>query len=116
MINLKNKNYHKILPDDIFIDRTSPLGNPYSHKHGTRAEFVVATVDEAIECYRTWLNEQIANKNRQVCDALNQIYKRHITGNVSLVCHCIPRPCHGNVIKAVIEAKEKEHASFAHKN
>jgi hypothetical protein len=105
MIILKNKNYHKVLPQDVYIGRGSPLGNPFSHKTGTRAEFLVETRQEAIEQYRHWIAQKINSKDPQVCQALNSIYALARRGSVSLVCYCAPHPCHGEVIRDIIEEK-----------
>lgn len=86
-----------------YIGRPSPLGNPFSHKQGTRAEFVVPTVEEAIGCYASWLDSQIEEDNQAVINELNRLMAIAIrTGKLSLRCWCAPGPCHGDVIKMVL--------------
>lgn len=40
---------------DIYIGRGSKWGNPYSHQSNTKAQYVVATREEAITKYREYL-------------------------------------------------------------
>jgi hypothetical protein len=105
MIKIKNRSYHKVLPDDIIVHRPSPLGNPYTHKHGTLARIVVATRDEAVDSYERWLREKIRVRDHAVCNALNEIYRKAKAGDISLVCFCSPARCHADVIRKVIEEK-----------
>lgn len=86
-----------------YIGRGSPLGNPYSHKEGTKAEVVVPTLDEAIASYRAWLVAQIQNGNAVVIDELDRLAQIALsTGRLNLRCYCAPKPCHGEVIKEII--------------
>ncbi|PSR31594.1 MAG: hypothetical protein C7B46_16630, partial [Sulfobacillus benefaciens] len=45
----------KKAPYDVYIGRPSKWGNPFSHKPGTQARFVVASRDAAIAAYREWI-------------------------------------------------------------
>lgn len=73
----------------IYIGRGSALGNPYYiGKDGTRSE--------VIEKYRKWLWKLVKIKGevrgaieRLACDEMQ---------NIVLGCHCVPLPCHGEVI------------------
>jgi hypothetical protein len=75
-------------PFDVYIGRPSRWGNPYSHlARGTKARFVVATREQAIEAYELYLvgcPELVA--------ALPEL-----RGKV-LGCWCAPKPCHGDVL------------------
>lgn len=83
-----------------YIGRGSPLGNPYSHMEGTKAQFKTRTREQAIELYRVWLNEQIANNNPTVLAELNRLGNKAIDDKgLALQCFCYPKPCHGEVIK-----------------
>lgn len=109
MIRVVNKHWHKSTPDDIYIGRGSVLGNRWSHKHGTKAMFVVDSREQAIQCYEAWLDDMINRHDPNVCKILNEIYRRVIAGrNVYLVCYCAPQPCHGNVIAKKIMEKVRE--------
>lgn len=88
-------------PYDVYIGRGSVWGNPYSHiPSGTKAQFVVASVDDAIEAYKKHLWKQIKDGSITIEQLLE------LDGKV-LGCFCKPKPCHGDVIvKAVEWAKE----------
>jgi hypothetical protein len=87
--------------DDFYIGRPSVLGNPYTvEEHGR---------DECIARYNTYLCEAIEQDNPKICAALNQIAQHVLDGyHVRLVCWCAPSPCHGNVIKRIVEDALKE--------
>jgi len=74
-------------PFDVYIGRPSPWGNPYSHKNGTKAQFKVATIEEAIEKYREYLLS-----NPELMDKLSELRGK------TLGCWCKPGPCHGDVL------------------
>lgn len=105
MIKIVNKKTHTHSPNDIYIGRGSVLGNPYSHRKGTKAEFVVDTREEAIALYKNWLMDKLERKDPEVCKAMNDIWLMAKAGNVNLVCYCTPLPCHGDVLKEIIESK-----------
>ena len=88
-------------PYDVYIGRGSIWGNPYSHlPSGTKAQFLVGSVDEAIEAYKKHLWAQIKDGSITIEHLLQ------LDGKV-LGCFCKPKPCHGDVIvKAVEWAKE----------
>ena len=102
MIRIVNKHTYKG-KDGWEIGRPSPLGNPYSHLVGTLAEFKVATRDEAIDNYRIWLENRLDSDNptSRAFVALLDEYDR--SGELTLVCHCFPLRCHGEIIKEFIE-------------
>ncbi len=72
---------------DIYIGRPSKWGNPFSHKRGTQARFVVSTVQEAISKYEEWVLQQ-----PELMAALGEL-KGKVLG-----CWCKPGPCHGDVL------------------
>jgi hypothetical protein len=85
-------------PYDVYIGRGSKWGNPFTHKHGTIARFVVDTRNEAIECYEVWIREQ-----PELMASLPKLVGK------TLGCYCVPKRCHGEVlIKIVNEMLEKE--------
>lgn len=94
----------------IYIGRGSILGNPYTSIQGreTLAQFVVGSRDESIESFKKYLFECIEKKEEKVCNLLNQIYSMAIREEVFLSCYCSPKPCHGDIIKQLIESKIKE--------
>lgn len=90
-------------PYDVYIGRGSKWGNPYSHiPSGTKADFVVATREESIECYRDYLWKCIKNGDVTIQELVELDGK-------TLGCFCKPKSCHGDVIvKAVEWAKTQE--------
>jgi hypothetical protein len=81
---------------DVYIGRPSKWGNPFSHKEGTKAEFVVATRDEAVEKYREWINNQ---------PELIEQAKKELTGKV-IACWCKPLACHGDILAEICDGTQ----------
>ena len=80
-------NKHHNVPYDVYIGRGSKWGNPFTHRDGTKAEFKVATREEAIEGFRNWFVQQP--------ELLADIYE--LEGK-TLACFCKPAGCHGDVL------------------
>lgn len=103
MIQVKNKRTYN--GPGVYIGRGSPLGNPYTHKKGlTKAEFVVESRDDAIEQYEIWLVEQLSDEKSEAYKEFNELlelYKK--TGELVLICYCVPANCHGFVISRMIQ-------------
>lgn len=115
MIKVVNKKTHIPSSDDIYVGRGSILGNPYtSIQHGeTKAEFVCATREEAISNYSSYLRQKIGNKDKEICDELNRIWKIAKSGQqVNLVCYCTPKACHANIIKKTLENTLRIHKTY----
>jgi hypothetical protein len=82
-----------------YVGRPSPLGNPFV----MRAESDRA---EVIAMYREWLRAKLAKKDKRVCAEMNRLWKRaREHGELTLVCWCAPRACHGDVIREVLLEK-----------
>ena len=99
MIAIKNlRNSKPVNPWDIKIDRSSPIGNPFiMHNESER--------DLVCDQYEKWLEEQLASKNKTVCNEMNRlylIYKKY--GKLNLFCWCAPKRCHGETIKKKLES------------
>lgn len=88
-------------PDSEYIGRPSPLGNPYPLKKG-------APKGSTLPRYRQWLQERVQERDPAVCSELNRLYKIAKHGDLKLGCWCAPGPCHGDVIKELLESKLKE--------
>lgn len=87
----------------------SPLGNPFSTKKDSLAEFIVKTHDECIDLYEQWLNEQINNFNVKVIKELGRLITiEYNTGYLYLSCFCKPKRCHGDIIRKVLNERYKE--------
>lgn len=76
---------------DIYIGRPSKWGNPFTHKTGTKAKYIVGSRQEAIDKYRQWLINQ---------PKLVEKVKTELRGKV-LGCWCAPKACHGDVLVEV---------------
>jgi hypothetical protein len=87
--------------------KASPLGNPYSHIPNARATYVESR-EEAVYKFAKWLQIRLGLKtdsHKDVADEMNRLYLIAKKGDLTLVCHCKPKLCHGEVIKAVLDAK-----------
>lgn len=90
VVNLRNEKY------DIYIGRGSKWGNPYSHKEGTKALYVVSSREEAIEKFEEYLFDSGLIKS------INELkYKK-------LGCFCKPEKCHGDILKKYVNRLENE--------
>ena len=103
---IHKKDSHKY-EDVIYVGRGSVLGNPYTSikNRETLAKFVVDSREESISNFRKYLIEKIKNKDKDICDEMNKIYKKALNGDVYLSCYCSPKSCHGDVIKEIVEFK-----------
>ena len=81
--------HHKKDKYDVYIGRPSKWGNPFTHKEGTRAEYILPTRDEAVEAYRKWITE---GDGKYLLKWLPELK------NKTLGCWCHPLPCHGDVL------------------
>tara|TARA_R110000772_G_scaffold17946_3_gene49966 strand:+ start:126688 stop:127080 length:393 start_codon:yes stop_codon:yes gene_type:complete len=106
-IHVVNQSKHVKTPTDYYIGRGSPLGNPYTSKEKkkTKAKFACFSRENSISLYEDYLRKEISNKNKVICDTLNQIYLATSKEDVYLVCFCKPKLCHGDVIKKILMEK-----------
>ena len=74
-------------PYDIYVGRGSKWGNPFSHREGTKANFVVKSRSEAIKKYEEYLLS-----NDELMNSLHEL-KGKILG-----CWCKPKSCHGDIL------------------
>lgn len=81
---------------DVYIGRGSKFGNPYSHKEGTAAAWVVETREDAIRLYEEWLRAQ---------PELMEAVKKELKGK-TLGCWCKPLACHGDVLLQIANEEE----------
>lgn len=101
MIKVVNKRKYK--GSGLYIGRPSLLGNPYSHLDKSIAEYRCETREESIEKYLEWMRKQYVS-NRKIKQFLVDLAKKHKLGEeIVLVCWCKPLPCHGDVLKTIIE-------------
>ena len=99
---MKTRVVHVMLePHSVYIGRgrNGIWGNPYSHKQGTMARFIVATPEEAVEKYREYILGR-----PDLLARLGELF-----GEV-LGCWCKTKnnpnaPCHGDVLVELIKEK-----------
>jgi hypothetical protein len=80
----------------VYIGRPSLLGNPFKMSSEADRETVVAQ-------YRKWLLPEIQRDGKVQRAVLKILEDVQQDKEVNLVCWCAPQPCHGDVIKEVIE-------------
>ena len=100
MIQVVNKKTYK--GDGVYIGRPSPLGNIFSHLSVSLAQHRTQSRDEAIEKYRNWLREQLKTDNAVSREFKNLVKFYRDFGELTLVCWCVPKKCHGEVIRDFI--------------
>jgi hypothetical protein len=85
---------------DVLITRQSKWGNPYSHKKGTLANYIVASRKEAIAAYKEWIT---------VGDGKHLLNDLHELKNKRLGCVCkidkYNKGCHGDVLVELVNEK-----------
>jgi len=115
MIRVVNKRTHKPTPDDFYIGRPSPLGNPFTHIQDkkTLAKYVVSTRDEAIKKYAAYYLEQLTCNQAFLNEWLRLVKFTKAHEHVNLVCWCAPQACHGDVLKEFLETHIKPGGNHA---
>lgn len=103
IINVVNKKTHTPTDRDVYIGRggrglkCSPLANPYKiTKDCTR--------EQSIDMYRSWFDIAITDNPMVTHESSVILRMAQEPGGVNLVCWCAPLPCHGDVIKEMIES------------
>jgi hypothetical protein len=85
-------------PYDVYIGRGSIWGNPFSHKTGTLAQFIVSSREESISKYYEYFLNKVKNDEEFRNKTLA------LKGKV-LGCFCKPLPCHGDIIVQFLEGR-----------
>lgn len=96
--NIKNEEHSG--PSSFYCGRGSILGNPYTHikDKETKAKYVVATRDEAINKYERYFDIMYGS-NIKFTEAVDEIYEHYKNcEDVYLGCYCYPQRCHCDVI------------------
>ena len=117
----RNKESHQSHPNNFPIYRPTILGNPYTHikDRETKAAFVVATREEAIERYSDYFDAMYSG-NVKFKAAVDEIYEKYKAGeDIFLECFCAPLKCHGDIIASKLRSrrikellKEKKHENI----
>ena len=94
----------------VYVGRGSVLGNPFKVKpHGPHER------GTTLPLYERHLRRLIAEKDAETCRELNRIYSmardaQRAGTDVLLMCFCSPKPCHGDVIRRIVEEQLDAHA------
>lgn len=74
----------------------SSFANPFSVQDYGR--------ELCLKKYEEWLKEKLKNKNSPQRVQLETLAEIVMTGhNIRLVCFCKPKPCHGDILKRILE-------------
>src|SRR5690349_5717461 len=88
----------------VYIGRGTPLGNQWSHVNGTAATYKVDTREDSVTRFDGWLEDQIKKGEGPAFAFIQQLVQRVANGeHIKLACSCVPKLCHGDVVKATIE-------------
>ena len=94
--NIKHGDNGIYIGRPFFGRKGSPLRNPFKQAKG---EPNGATLDR----YRQYLTAEIAAGNPAILEELARIQQARRDGEVMLICWCKPNPCHGDIIKEIVE-------------
>lgn len=92
---------------DVYVGRgswkgqRSILGNPFSHRPGTLARWVVVNREESVRSYETYARERIKSDPEFRAAILACYGKR-------LGCWCAPLLCHAEIIVQLAEELHRE--------
>ena len=96
------ENLRKCKPDkpyDFYIDRRSPVGNPFVLKDETGR-------DDACDFYEEYFNRMLRFDNIEFNNYLNIMLKTlEVYGKLRLFCWCSPKRCHGETIRKYLNSK-----------
>ncbi len=92
-------NRHKFSGNGVYIGRPSVLGNPFKLK-SANGQY---ELHQSIECYRVWLREQWRMGGEAKKMLLRLVAQVNRGEELTLICSCAPKACHGDVVKDVIE-------------
>lgn len=104
--NSKNED-HTNDPNNFYIGRPSPLGNPFTHngKHSSLAKLSFKTREEAINAYSAYFDE-VYGKDPKLTIAFDEIYEHYKKGeDIYLQCFCKPLKCHGDILAEKLQEK-----------
>jgi hypothetical protein len=88
MTKVVNKYTHVPTPNDVYIGRGSIWGNPFKiGDDGTR--------NQVIEKYEAYLHQ-----NGNLMERLHELNGKN------LVCFCAPKPCHGDILKSLLDKEQ----------
>ena len=82
----------------IKIDRSSVLGNPFYMSDESKRDLVC-------DNYQEYFDQKVqSNTDVKFMNELRRIYELSLTSDITLLCWCSPKRCHGETIKRYIES------------
>ena len=105
MIEICNiRNGHPTEAYDFYIDRRSPVGNPFPMKKEAQRDIVC-------DAYEEHFARMVKLGNHEFVGYLTTMSKAlAIHGKVRLFCWCAPKRCHGEMIKQYLESNTPSHS------
>jgi len=101
MITVVNR--HSYTGKGVYIGRGTALGNKFSHA-GYKGTIKVPSRQQSVERYARWLKKQLNMPQSPACVMFLKLAQQAWAGkDVTLICSCAPKACHGDVIKQAIE-------------
>ena len=97
---VNGKNYDGV---GEYIGRGTPLGNPFK---------ITSTQDRitSLHRYQKYILNALKLRAPHQKDEIMRLLKILIhQGKLTLVCHCAPLPCHGDIIKSILEKMIHNH-------
>lgn len=94
---INSKDFKPSQPFDTYIDRRSPVENPFILKDESQRDLVCNK-------YQEWFEHRLKLKDERFIVHLNtlvDVYKKY--GKLRLFCWCAPKRCHGETIRAYVE-------------
>jgi Domain of unknown function (DUF4326) len=92
-------------PLGYYIGRPSPLGNPFTAKN-YGGGIKVRTLQESIDRYEEWIMKKINGRDQILLNELKRLQAKAKAQPINLICWCAPGPCHGDVIKKILQTHQ----------
>jgi hypothetical protein len=98
------------LPGEFWVDRTTPLGNPHKiTRFCSRDEAIHLFKKDLWRVLKPWVDgkltthDLVAENSGPMLSYFIVLAQAAKNNNITLLCHCKPENCHGDVIQAAIE-------------
>jgi hypothetical protein len=85
------------------IHRGTPLGNPFKMVSYNQKER-----DRVCDEYDTWVRAKLLEPGAELEQLMTLVSLAKDGKDIELVCFCVPKRCHGETIKRLIEEKLNE--------
>lgn len=99
-------NIRKSLPEndwDFYVDRTSPIGNPYSFTDDLGRDGIC---DMYEDYFKKQLTDKVTVSNSCFVNYIEKLKQAHQQyGKLCLFCWCVPKRCHAETIKRYLDSE-----------